>query len=93
MLGGPARHLRQQNIAQHSLFLFKAEQLAILGLKERAGGFPFHASFAVWLSSEQSGPGAVSEQTGADQDTRIIVEIERGAADLDANGKHPLATA
>ena len=59
------------------------------GLDQRGGVDPFDAPLRARASLRQHRrAGAVAEQAGADQDAGVVVEVHRGAADLDADRQH-----
>src|SRR5882724_3068479 len=95
MFGGTGRHFGRENIPQPSLFLFKTQKFPILGLKQRGGGFPLQptGTRSIWLEGKHRSSGSVTKKAGANEHTRIVIEVKGGAADLDANRKHPATPA
>ena len=64
-------------------------------LDQRGAVLPFDAPARrrQRLARQHRGAGAVAEQAGADQHARVVVEVHRGAADLDADRQHVLGRA
>jgi hypothetical protein len=50
---------------------------------------PFNAPSARYgIADQYGGRGAISKQAGADKNTGIVIQVQRRAANLHANGKH-----
>jgi hypothetical protein len=91
VLGGERGHLAGQDVAQHAVALLEHQRLALGGLDQRGAVDPFDATLrrrVAGLAREDRGAGAVAEQARADQHAGVVVEVHRGAADLDADREH-----
>ena len=81
----------RQDVAQHAAPPLEAKLLAIADVHQRARRFPFDAAASRRrIGGENGRTCAVSEQARADQHARVVVQVHRGTADLDADRQHPL---
>ena len=89
VVGGERRHLARQDVAQHAVLLLEHQRLALTRLDQRGTVLPFDGPAALARRGREHGrAGAVAEQAGADQHARVVVQVHRRAAHLDADRQH-----
>src|SRR3954470_11208161 len=68
--------------------MFEPKQIPIFCVQQRAPAAPMNFIFGSRRSGEHGGTGAITEKTGADEHTGIVVKIKGSAADLHTDRKH-----
>ncbi len=77
VLRGKRRHLRRQDVPQHSIALFEAQGVALHRIQERVGLKPLDAPAARARTARKNRrAGAVAKQAGANQHPGIVIQVE-----------------
>jgi len=82
--GGKGWHGAVEQVAQFAVALLEPELVAVRRLVMRVEAEGAQSS-RTWLGPPDRGRGAVAEETGADQNAGIVVEVKCRGADLDGH--------
>ena len=88
------RHAFIEDVAQHAIAGFEAEKFAVAGVQNGFKRAPFDARkiFGRFFANDDRA-SAIAEQTGADENAGIVIKVEGGAADFDADAEDAICLA